>query len=1308
VALTGIEQIQALKSTYWNSADTDWVNWVVVSAAPTRIYMPSWTDEQRQKFFDDFDPDFLDMWSGAAMNRGDFYRMRGIAVNAPMEYEYQEAINPVAHYAWELFGTNGIARKEDGSVAMRPFTPAFSAPCMCNLAPKWAGTVQQGIIRPGVFADALFQDNIANPIYTWGQGFCGWCNKRFIEFMKNRFSSGELRQMKFNPDTFNINQYIKQQRAIIKADIKSGDTQIFQEQEVKNSATERLLEDPVLREYIRFQHIENMSLVVQKADALKKTAAQLGRPIPAFYGNIPRISGLRSFPTIMSSQVDIAWSEESTDMQPPFYAGRQAWSTLLYKVGRAMGQFKRPVFAVQYHGGAHRSYGGDKRLPTALALAEAHANGGVPVQTWVATEYKYLMGREGWDRNFYEVNRSHARFVSENRVLFTDRTQIAKVALVHSLPSTFWRQFQSFTVPRDHLDQFTAAARFLEEEHIPYEILPLGHHDIFDDIPSLARLDNYSSLIIPGADCVSDRQALAISEWVRRGGHLVIWGNVGTRNEEMNKRVAPVFDGLMNNSGIGTVRVINEAAADSYSIGKVILPNSKTTPQLWQYTFTSPASGWFQPDFDDSAWKQGVAPFGSQELRGVIPSTSWTNSDIYMRREFVVPRDADLSTLIFEMVHWWDAEVYINGVLAAREDGRGRIFEGYQTADIFPEAKETIKPGRNVIAIHCRNNAENISWGQIIDAGILAFYSNGSIAERMQMPDSLLKTDLPPLVWANLWKYGAGPMTSVMLVNYDLDAKKDMVRPVEKFTIRLQMEDAERISRADWFAPDYCSAESPPSQSLPIVKGRDWVEVKVPRLDLFGVLVFSAEQELEVRTAAAEARKWFERTIIAQRCLNGVPVITKEGEVEIRKQLAGIQGDAYIADFKPLVSNIESLAERLHSSQESVTQRVAAEMEESRQETQAASAVYKFDFGTDRAAPGWLAVTPDTVYNNTRGYGWTINQDIVAIDRQLPDELHSDFIRNIDPDKSDWPGKGKNRGYPFAKPGHRPGEFRVDIPNGKYRVTVISGDYSEMAAGTGTANEGRTASTYVNANGKLKLLGDTLKSGRFDNRTFEIEVIQGRLDLHFWGANVGPLYCNSIEWLVNGVLVQNLDQPAPAAAQASADYNRFIQKIAIPDWLVLGPIDDSGYEGMEKEFGPEQNTDPTVVWNGRDGNIFWRPWSQNPGEAPRVPLGSLYGITNGTVAFAQARIKSSADTEVFLYVSMSQCGQVYVNGKRVYNDEYAVGLLPFEGRVPIRLNTGINTVLIKSLHHWGDDWAFWAGVSSLDGKPLDNIEFLTP
>lgn len=67
---------------------------------------------------------------------------------------------------------------------------------------------------------------------------------------------------------------------------------------------------------------------------------------------------------------------------------------------------------------------------------------------------------------------------------------------------------------------------------------------------------------------------------------------------------------------------------------------------------------------------------------------------------------ADKPTLL--MLHDEDAELFNNGIPAARVKG---FNVGYDEFDVTPEAIKAIKPGRNVIAVHCHQT----SGGQFID-----------------------------------------------------------------------------------------------------------------------------------------------------------------------------------------------------------------------------------------------------------------------------------------------------------------------------------------------------------------------------------------------------------------------------------------------------------------------------------------------------------------------------------------------------------------------------------------------------------------
>ena len=146
--------------------------------------------------------------------------------------------------------------------------------------------------------------------------------------------------------------------------------------------------------------------------------------------------------------------------------------------------------------------------------------------------------------------------------------------------------------------------------------------------------------------------------------------------------------------------------------GMMVLPSALQGEFLWDYSTNAPPKDWMQPEFDSSNWLEGKGGFGASGTPGAILRTDWKNKDIWLRRDFILPESmpASLRLLIH---HDEDAEVYLNGELAARLEG---YTVGYELISISPEALAALRPGRNVIAIHCHQS----SGGQFIDAGLLA------------------------------------------------------------------------------------------------------------------------------------------------------------------------------------------------------------------------------------------------------------------------------------------------------------------------------------------------------------------------------------------------------------------------------------------------------------------------------------------------------------------------------------------------------------------------------------------------------------
>jgi hypothetical protein len=145
----------------------------------------------------------------------------------------------------------------------------------------------------------------------------------------------------------------------------------------------------------------------------------------------------------------------------------------------------------------------------------------------------------------------------------------------------------------------------------------------------------------------------------------------------------------------------------------VLAPSAVQGTVTWRYTFDRPAAEWFKPVFDDAAWKQGPAGFGTKGTPAAVVGTEWTTADIWARREFTLEAapPAGVAPLLY-LHHDEDVEVYINGVRAFREGG---FLSAYDYVEIAPEAAATLRPGKNTLALHCLQ----ISGGQYVDVGLV-------------------------------------------------------------------------------------------------------------------------------------------------------------------------------------------------------------------------------------------------------------------------------------------------------------------------------------------------------------------------------------------------------------------------------------------------------------------------------------------------------------------------------------------------------------------------------------------------------------
>lgn len=152
-------------------------------------------------------------------------------------------------------------------------------------------------------------------------------------------------------------------------------------------------------------------------------------------------------------------------------------------------------------------------------------------------------------------------------------------------------------------------------------------------------------------------------------------------------------------------------AAISYGAASELAPTAQTAEVRWRYTLETPSPDWLKPGFDDSNWREGQGGFGTAGTPSAIVGTEWNSSNIWLRREFILP-DKKLTNPRL-ILHFDEApEIYLNGVLAAKMTGWSTC---YDEADISPAALATLKPGKNLMAVQ----ASQTYGGQYIDVGIV-------------------------------------------------------------------------------------------------------------------------------------------------------------------------------------------------------------------------------------------------------------------------------------------------------------------------------------------------------------------------------------------------------------------------------------------------------------------------------------------------------------------------------------------------------------------------------------------------------------
>jgi hypothetical protein len=132
----------------------------------------------------------------------------------------------------------------------------------------------------------------------------------------------------------------------------------------------------------------------------------------------------------------------------------------------------------------------------------------------------------------------------------------------------------------------------------------------------------------------------------------------------------------------------------------------------WSYTTDRPVDAWRDADFDDSSWKHAPGGFGTPGTPAIAVATRWDSSRIWLRKSVDLPELGPDDALTLRLFHDEDVDIFVNGERLYR--GRGYL-TAYQDLPLNAEQRALFRPGKNVIAVSCRQTG----GGQGIDLGLL-------------------------------------------------------------------------------------------------------------------------------------------------------------------------------------------------------------------------------------------------------------------------------------------------------------------------------------------------------------------------------------------------------------------------------------------------------------------------------------------------------------------------------------------------------------------------------------------------------------
>jgi hypothetical protein len=383
---------------------------------------------------------------------------------------------------------------------------------MCVNAAFWGGLETNTAVTMLDASDGLVVPGIGGTMAQDAEEcFCKSCNGAFREWLRSIYDARDLRAWGIRDlDEFSLRTYRLRSR-------REG---------------EALLDDLVLREWIRWKHSSHVKRWTDYVAAIKEEGARRGRAIPV--GASPQVGGASNPYTVAVGSYHDFWVVSPSVESAGF-------SRFLSQIPLWLGSGLRgsPVLVTAGSVGYLREGGGGFSDPDEQGglFAGALALGALPVfpglRDQPATSWEGVVGSEEeplpvWRHPLREL-------ILRYRSLYSYRRSYHNVAVVYSIPTLIWET--GIERRNGHYEAFVRTCEALRDANIPFDVLIFDHPLMFPERERLRLVGKYGAILLPGVQCMSEAQVIALLKFEESGGKLFAAEPCAEFDENYNPRL---------------------------------------------------------------------------------------------------------------------------------------------------------------------------------------------------------------------------------------------------------------------------------------------------------------------------------------------------------------------------------------------------------------------------------------------------------------------------------------------------------------------------------------------------------------------------------------------------------------------------------------------------------------------------------------------------------------------------------------------------------------------------------------------------